>query len=140
MTASIVMLALSINAPQLKPPPAPAPPILGRWQATQITIGGVDNTKGNTELEYEFTADGRWVIYRGGKPLGDMPRTFTFDTKATPAAIDLTETAGNPQPGIYKVEKDTLTVSFNFGKGERPTAFDGPQANVMTLVMKRVKE
>jgi uncharacterized protein (TIGR03067 family) len=139
MTASLFVLALTVSAPNLKPPPAPAPELLGRWQATQITIGGKDSTPGNTDLEYDFTADGKWVIYRAGQVLTDMPRTFTVDTKAKPAAVDLTETAGNPQPGIYKVEKDTLTVSFHIGKGERPTAFDGPQANIMTLVMKRVK-
>ena len=115
------------------------PAATGQARRVVGTTIGV-SAKGNTNLEYEFTADGRWVIYRNGTALSDKPRSFTFDVKAKPAAIDLTETAGNPQPGIYKVEKDTLTVSFNFGKGERPTAFDGPTANVMTLIMTRVKE
>jgi uncharacterized protein (TIGR03067 family) len=137
MNVALLAAVLTVAAPQLKEKPAKIEPLLGRWSAQQIVIGGKDSTPGNEDLEYEFVANGQWIIYRNGKPL-DGTRTWVCHPKARPAGIDLTEKKdGSPYPGIYEVDGDTLTVSIQTGGGERPRDFDAPPSGIMTVVMRR---
>jgi uncharacterized protein (TIGR03067 family) len=138
MTPTLLAVALTIGAPALKDPPKKDPPVVGRWQATALSINGAVNPQ-HAGLEYEFTSEGKWIIYRDGMPLGGVDRTFTADVKAKPAAIDLCESAdGYAMPGVYKVEGDVLTLSFNISKGNRPPGFEA-SAEMMNLSLTRVK-
>ena len=138
MTPALVALALTVAAPALKDPPAKDPPLVGRWAATKLVINGRAEAQ-HAGLEYEFTRDGGWIIYRDGKPLSEIARTYTTNTKAKPAAVDLFERAdGSAMPGIYKVDSDTLTLSFQTEKGTRPADFDVTKG-IMMVVLSRVK-
>ena len=139
MTPMFLAAALVVFAPQLKPAPAAADPHIGRWSTQELYINGAVSPQ-NVGLEYEFTKDGRWIIYRDGKVIDTDARAYKADGKSRPLAIDLTE-YGNTMPGIYKVEGDVLTVSFQTARGaDRPTHFEITQNGCMMLVMKRTKE
>lgn len=132
-----LIAAAGLAAPALKERPA-ANPLLGRWMATGMHISGMPNTQW-MGLEYEFTPDGRWLIYRDGAELTERPRSFVSDAKTKVPAIDLTE--GKEQYlGVYQVGPggDTLTVSFNTNKeSTRPTGIE-PDGATMTITFKRM--
>jgi uncharacterized protein (TIGR03067 family) len=90
--------------------------------------------------EWEFTADGRWVIYREGKDIGGIRRTYKTDLKAGPGAVDLCERVdGVVTPSVYKVDGDMLSLSIRIEKGgARPAGFE-PGVGLMTFTFRRVK-
>ena len=138
MTPMFLAAALVVSAPQLKPAPAAADPQIGRWSTQELYINGAVSPQ-NVGLVYEFTKDGRWIIYRDGKVIDTDARAYKTEAKAKPQAIDLTE-YGNTMPGIYKVEGDVLTVSIQTAKGAgRPTNFDVAPNGCLMLIMHRVK-
>lgn len=136
MTLLILAAALVVAAPQLKPPPASANPHIGRWATESLTVNGKSNPQ-DKSLEYEFTKDGQWIIYRDGKILDCQSRTYKADLTPKLAAIDLNENGGT-MPGIFEVKGDVLTLNFRTDRGKaRPTGFDDTQ-DTMVFVMKRV--
>ena len=138
MSALLFGLALAVGAPALKDPPAKGPPLVGRWQATAVVSGGA-NINQAEGLEYEFTADGRWVIYRNGKVIDAKERTYRLDRAAGPAAIELTEFP-RPYPGLYRVETDTLTLCFRTDGKERPDTVEARGDGLMTVVLTRARK
>jgi uncharacterized protein (TIGR03067 family) len=67
---------------------------------------------------------------------------LTIDPRASPAAFDmrLRREAELYLRGIYKVEGDTLTLSYNMAALQgRPTAFGGQGRGTGTLVFTRVR-
>jgi uncharacterized protein (TIGR03067 family) len=86
------------------------------------------------------------VVIAGGKltvrlPKKDDATTFTLDPTATPARIDLAAPGmpGVVRPGIYKVEKDRLTILWSVTK-DRPADFDGKGKGVVKMVLERRPE
>jgi uncharacterized protein (TIGR03067 family) len=77
------------------------------------------------------------TIDLGGE--GTKTGTVTVDSTTTPAHIDITPGEGPEKgktfPGIYRLEKETLTLVWN-ESGDRPTAFDSA-GRAMMLVLKR---
>jgi len=139
MTPLVLGLALVAGAPNLKDPPPKGPPVVGRWECTALTVNGRADPQWRG-LEYGFTSDGGWVIYRDGTDIDGISRTYEADAKAMPAAIDVRERAdGVAQPSIYRVERDTLTLSMRTERGgARPTDFQ-PGAGLMTFTFRRVR-
>jgi uncharacterized protein (TIGR03067 family) len=138
VTPLLLAAALTISAPRPKDK-ADADLLLGRWAATSLSIDGTDSPQW-AGLEYEFLTGGRWLIHRDGKELAGGPRTYTTDSHAKPATIDLTEgPAGRPYLGVYKVEGNTLSLSFHTGQGARPADLN-PAPGCMTFVFTRVKD
>jgi uncharacterized protein (TIGR03067 family) len=136
---TLLAASLLVAAPRPKDRPD-ADPLLGRWAATSLTVDGNANPQW-AGLVYEFQPGGRWVIYRDGRELtAGAPRTYAPDSKARPAAIDLTEGAGGGKPylGVYEVKGDTLTLSMHTGGGPRPPDFS-PGAGRMTFQFSRLK-
>lgn len=132
MSPTFLALALTVTAPALKEKPPADPPLVGRWAAASIVVNGKASTTDG--LEYEFTADGKWVIYRNGVPLDGNTRSYT----ATGGAIDLTERR-SPYPGVFKVDKDTLTICFRHDGADRPKDVSAGGEGLMTFVLSRVK-
>jgi uncharacterized protein (TIGR03067 family) len=123
MTPALLTLILVVGAPALKEPPKVSSPV-GRWTCTALTVDGQPSPQW-TGLEYELTADGKWVIYRDGKDLGGVNRTYKVDPAAKPATLDACERAdGVHTLGIYKVGADAMSVVLRSGEGPRPTTFD----------------
>jgi uncharacterized protein (TIGR03067 family) len=135
-TVAFLALTLPVSAPALKDKPPPGPPVVGRWQCTALTIDGAPNPQWQG-LEYEFTADGKWVIYRDGRVLDDRARTYKLDPKAGAGAIDVDE--GVPERGAFRVEKDTLQLAIHFGGGDRPARPEATGKGIMTFTFERVK-
>ena len=99
-------------------------------------VGGNDGWQG---LEYEFTAAGGWVIYRDGRDIGGVVRTYTAAGKAGSGPVDVCERAdGTAELALYKVDGDTLSLAIRTGRGARPTDLE-PAPGVMTFTFSRVK-
>jgi uncharacterized protein (TIGR03067 family) len=139
MFTCVFAAGLVVGAPALKDKPADGPPLVGRWECTALSINGRADPQWQG-LAYEFTAAGGWVIYRDGKDIGGISRTYATDPEAGPGAIDVCELAdGVAQPSLYKVDGDTLTLSSRTEKGgARPADFQ-PGAGLMTFTFRRVK-
>lgn len=135
MNAVLVFAAVVVAAPALKEPKKENA-LVGRWKCQELVTSG-QPSPGNEDLEYEFTADGKWVIYRQGNPLTGADRTYKPVEDGKTKGIDLSEVA-NPYPGLFKVEGDTLTLIFRHAGLGRPAGFDDAEGT-MRFTMSRVK-
>lgn len=144
MTTSVLLsLMLSVSAPALKDAPKATPSIVGEWVAEKIVHSGQVDYHPET-LWYTFTAEGKWVVVRGGKELGGKDRGYTLDPKASPAAVDFTldRTKADARKilGIYRLDGDTLTLCLREDGIPRPAVFESPaEGSVSLIVFKRVK-
>lgn len=142
MNAVLIGLALAVGAPATKEAPKKdAPSIVGEWIPTNAVRGGKpDNPPAGTSIT--FLADGK-VIFKEGKRDKAEEGTYKIDSKKDPAEIDLVPPAAEKGPnivGIYKLEKDTLTICIAMG-GDRPKKFESPEgAQVMLITMERKKK
>lgn len=136
MSPLFAVLALAVGAPNLKEPPPKG--LVGRWQCTAVTISGkADQWQG---LEYEFTANGLWILHRDGKDNAKEGWTYKSDPEAGPGAIDLCERPdGVAQPSRYKVDGEILDVSIRTEKGGARPADLGPGDGLQTFTFRRVK-
>jgi uncharacterized protein (TIGR03067 family) len=140
--AVLLATALAVSAPAVKEkPPAPADPT-GTWELQTRTTNG-RTTRSDPGETFTFTPDGRWLQHsRGQEMISAVERRIDFDPKPSPATIDLYGKGTNPANrfrGIFKIEKDTLTMCLRHG--DRPTAFESPTGSDATVyVLKRVTE
>jgi uncharacterized protein (TIGR03067 family) len=139
----LLCVALAVGAPGVKDPPKKGgPAILGEWTLESWTIGGraMLQPMNDHPNVFTFLPDGTMTVKLH---LGRGERTETdaykMDDKKTPAEIDLIPgEAGNGSTmyGIFKIDKDTLTIRMG---DERPTKFESAgDAKTMVLVLKRV--
>jgi len=134
-----LILALTVGAPGAKEPPKKdSPTLVGLWVA-ESTIKGGRPDKNPSDATMEFTADGKVILKERGK---DITGTYSIDAKKDPAELDMTLEGGGMSinmPGIFKVDKDTLTLCLVF-MGERPKKFESPEASMtLLLTLKRSK-
>ena len=132
-TLLTVLLVVEIGAPAAKDPPKKdLPSLVGEWAVdSAIESGKPDNPPPGTT--WTFTADGKSVLNVGGQALGES--MYTVDPKKTPATVDVEAgPLGKALKGIYKVEKDTLTLCIAEGDKERPTAFESPAGSKVVLI------
>jgi uncharacterized protein (TIGR03067 family) len=139
MTSLLVGLALAVAAPGSKETPKKdAPALVGDWVVETVVKGGRPSPEENSALS--FTADGKAVLKERGKTIDG---TYTSDPKKDPAELDLTLEAGGMRvtlAGIFKFEKDTLTLCMTF-MGDRPKAFESAEgAMTVLLTLKRAKK
>ena len=140
MTETFLVVALALGAPALKDKPPPAPSLEGEWKVESRLDHGISSTDQN-----------RWIFSDGGvavirDPSGESVRShleYTLSDRGKVKEIDFLEGQGdgrsNARQGIYKIEGDTLTLSFTCDKSPRPTSFD-PSTEGYVLVLKRVKK
>jgi uncharacterized protein (TIGR03067 family) len=136
-----IFLSLFLTVPLLAADPSPEPggdanadlkKIQGTWSI--VSVSGPDKPPGDIKLaKFTFTKD---MIKVTGGPGKEEPVKFKLAVKKGMGELDIQpprET--NPVLGLYKFEKDKLTLTFlQPGKG-RPTKFGDPTA--MTLVLKK---
>jgi uncharacterized protein (TIGR03067 family) len=139
MTPLLVGLALAVAAPAPKEAPKKEPPtVVGDWVVETVVKGGQPKTEEDSALT--FTADGKAVLKERGKTIEG---TYTSDPKKDPAELDITLEVGGMRvtlSGIFKFDKDTLTLCLNF-QGPRPKAFESAEgAMTVLLTLKRAKK
>lgn len=111
----------------------------GEWRVVELVKDGTAEKK--DKLAVTIKGDKFTVI--GGTR--EEASTFTLDPKAKPAAIDLKPEKGNKgvesAKGIYKLEKDTLTICAGLDGGARPKEFKSEKGGGTVLfVLERVKK
>ena len=141
-TTLIVGLALALAAPAPKTAgKEDSPSVVGEWALESAVRGGM-NDKPPDGAGITFTANGK-ALFREGRRDKVEEGTYTVDPKKNPAEIDIIPPVKEKAPtvlGIYKIEKDTLTLCMVLG-GERPKSFEAPAGSeVMLMTLKRVKK
>ena len=124
-----LIVALALGSVVAAPVPSRRHPeakqVQGRWIVVKrIAQGQVFEKEDLTTLSWFIKGD-RMVITRNS---GDAFMDFALDPKTDPAGIDLTSFDSNERPiplkGIYKLEKDKLTICWAYG--ERPARSSSP--------------
>jgi uncharacterized protein (TIGR03067 family) len=140
-------LALTVAAPGVKDPPkkAGAPSIVGEWACDSGVRGGMEFPAGvATDMVLEFGADGKFRVRVGAAGAGGTKEgTYTTKPAKEVTEIDMITGVGDTAPGIFKIEKDKLTLCFDDrgAAAERPTAFESPAGSrVMLMTFKRVEK
>ena len=134
-------VAVAAPGPKDAAPKKDPPVIVGEWRCVELLGGGrAVPAEMLPEIVFEFTADGKFRCREGAeeRPEG----TYTADPAKEPGEVDYAAGGiAKKNKGIYKVEKDTLTVCFTEGGGDRPTAFESPAGDrILLLTFKRVKK
>jgi uncharacterized protein (TIGR03067 family) len=113
----------------------------GKYQLKQHVRNG-QAEKDLTGVKGVGVADGKMTFhleYQGRKK--DDATTFTIDPTKKPHHIDFAAPGmpGVTHPGIYKLEKDTLTVVWSVTQDKRrPTNFEGKGKGVVKIVLERL--
>lgn len=140
-TLAILALSLPVGAPNLKDRPPKEPPIVGEWVRVDHIQAGTPVKLDNPSHRQVFREDGGWEYYYGDNKTHSEQMGFVTNARQSPAAIDLYRDRSRAEGwrGIYKIEKDTLTLCLVNTPGERPKAFESSADRQTTVwVFKRV--
>jgi uncharacterized protein (TIGR03067 family) len=134
------LLALAVGAPALKDKPGPALTIEGQWKVASRFDSGKPSTDNNIWI---FRPGGGAEIRESAGRHVVSTLTYTLSSAGPVRDFDFLEAQGNGKSdlrrGIYRIEGDTLTVSFTVGDAARPTTFD-PSADHYVIALSRVKK
>jgi uncharacterized protein (TIGR03067 family) len=138
---ALLVLSVSVSAPQLKDKTPKEPPILGEWVRVGHTQAGQPVSTAREDHHQIFTPEGAWEYYYGGNKGNPQRWSFATDARQSPATIDIYQ--GKPGAdgwrGIFKVEADTLTLCLVNTPGERPKTFESSADQPTTVwIFKRV--
>src|SRR5262245_27417208 len=138
-------LAVVVGAPGTKDPAKKVEPpaIVGEWECVDFTGGGRKATAKEVAefgIRMEFTADGKFRCRQGTQDFPDG--TYKIDSAKEPAEVDYAAGGimkGNK--GIYRIDKEMLTICVAEGGGDRPTKFEAPAGTrIMLVTFKRVEK
>src|SRR5262249_12415499 len=111
-------------------------PLEGKWTVTSMTQGGKTSEEMAGLLVFEIKGD-RLTLSVFGK---SQDASLKLHPSKTPKEFEMSR-GGKPDlaRGIYKLEKDTLTLCFAEGRDEaRPTKFEAPAGKrIILLVLQR---
>jgi uncharacterized protein (TIGR03067 family) len=113
----------------------------GEWKMVEYIKEGFSKTE--DELgDSKITVKGGKMTIRLAK--ADAEVLFTLDPTTDPTTIDLylgEQNSQNLVMGIYKLEKDKLTICISFADKDRPKEFKSPKdSRIGMLVVERVKK
>jgi uncharacterized protein (TIGR03067 family) len=142
MTRFLVpVLALALFGPAARSAPKvkdKAPSIVGEWVVESRTIGGRVLAQPAVRTRLVFRADGTYTFVVNGQDADPHGHKFKLNPKADPAEIDFVPREKPEYLGVFKIEKDALTLCVNPAGDARPTAFESAAESRTTLyVFKR---
>jgi uncharacterized protein (TIGR03067 family) len=140
--ALFVLLAFALTASARGDDKADLKALVGKWKLEKAEVGGKDMLTVLKDLELEIQADAKYVLKLGGQP---DEGSFTVDSGKTPKQMEIKGTSGPNKgktiPAIYKIDGDTVTICYQLGGGDRPTAFESkPDTKLFLAVYKREKK
>jgi uncharacterized protein (TIGR03067 family) len=114
----------------------------GVWTCESATINGRKLDEA-TVKSLKLTLKGeQYKTERGDEVLFDS--TYSLDTKADPKRIDMIgtegELKGKPALGIYKLDKDRLTMCYTMPRQQRPKDFKSEENSEAYLLVWRRAE
>jgi uncharacterized protein (TIGR03067 family) len=136
----LTALALTsfVAAPEPKADPAKVAraTLQGEWKVTALSKGEASETE-LENLKVLIKADKLHFI-RGER---EEEIVFILDPKAEPSAIDIVKDTNVFVKGIYKLEKDKLTICLGPNGGDRPKEFkSAKEPETRLMVLERVKK
>jgi len=142
MNTVLIITAIALGAPALKDKPPAKASIVGKWTVESRFNSGTPSEDTNVWI---FSPDGSGEIRSPVEHNVISKLTYSLGADGQSNAIDIWENqpAGQPanRPGIYRIEKDTLTLSFVTENMPRPKSFDTSKvAGYFVMVFKRVPE
>lgn len=136
LLVGVAAVADDTDPEPVSPPEAELKKLQGTWELTKVVLGGTDQTKEKKGATLVFQKN-RLTLNDGPNKAEQL--TVTLDPKQKPPHIDLSPANDNrPVKGIYKLQKDELTIAFTEAGQERPKDFDAKGVRGL-LVMKRQK-
>lgn len=140
MFAAALALVMFTAAPVPKGAERKPATIEGEWKMVELVRAGMPGEPKYLGATVTFK-DGQFSVVTTTKDTETF--SFTFDAKATPAALDIgygENARGSGVKAIYKVENDKLTICFT-KTGDRPSKFESaPNSGTDLFVLERVKK
>jgi uncharacterized protein (TIGR03067 family) len=127
----------ALHAQDPEPPRDERTGLLGRWEIVELKTGAGDAPELVRKIIYRFEAKQQLTL-EIPEGLGGGTRKITYTLNATkkPPEIDLDEEGKGVIKGIYKQEKDQLTLYTSKAGRDRPKNYE-EKPNIL-LVLKRV--
>jgi uncharacterized protein (TIGR03067 family) len=119
----------------------------GMWAAVGGEAKGREITKDELPFQWTFEAGGK-AVFADRKQGSESHYTYTIDSSKNPKVIDITYEGpvaalkGTRQFGIYKLEKDKLTLCLTSPKStekDRPKQFSTKEGRVLLMRLERAK-
>lgn len=115
--------------------------MVGKWTIVKAELGKTDIFELLKTLEFEIREDGKYTAKLGDETDNG---SFTVDPSKSPKEMDIKATGG-PNKGktikaLYKQDGDTLTICYNLGGGDRPTAFETKPDTKLYLAVYKLKK
>jgi uncharacterized protein (TIGR03067 family) len=113
----------------------------GKWKVVKMTVGGMDLPADElTKKVMTLDIKGDEATPSEGGVAKKKPGKVNVDGSKTPAEITINTPDMGKMVGIYKLEKDTLTMCISFDEKTRPTKFESTKdAPVAVMVLEKVK-
>jgi uncharacterized protein (TIGR03067 family) len=135
-----IALASFVSAPPPKADPTKEAlaALQGEWKQLEYTKNGMKDECNNC---FVIIKDNFFTVREGNR---NDTATFTIDPKTDPKTIDLKAQEKDQViflKGIYKLEKDKLTICIGLAEAERPKEFKSVKGGKRGLfVLERVKK
>ena len=110
----------------------------GEWAGDSFTRDGMAFPADDAQALFRTVKGDRYTMHRFRKKVGSGK--FTLDATKAPREIDIQVDAPKGKKalpvirGIYKIEKDRITMCYGLPGAKRPAKFEAPEKSGLTLV------